>query len=180
MKTYPIIFSGPMARALLENRKTMTRRVMNPQPEFLQFHHYKGKTVYDGEARRWCWKNLVLENIWDFPENRQELAAHCPYGKPGDLLWVRESAYFRPNAVAYAADNEPLRKGERVEGILPCADYGMFQVDDRSFMTGRGAYMALWESINGPDSWEENPRVWVLSFKTHHCNVDEFIKQKTA
>jgi hypothetical protein len=44
----------------------------------------------------------------------------------------------------------------------------------------RGAFHALWESIHGVDSWNENLWVWVLTFRVHHCNIDEFIKQKTA
>ncbi len=35
-------------------------------------------------------------------------------------------------------------------------------------------YMMLWNSINGKDSWGENPWVWVLEFKVHNCNVDDF------
>jgi hypothetical protein len=31
-------------------------------------------------------------------------------------------------------------------------------------LTNRGAFAKLWESINGPDSWQDNPWVWVVSF----------------
>lgn len=95
----PILFSAPMVLAILDGAKTQTRRVMKPQPEHSQFHSWKGKYIYDGEHSMWCWKDILLENIWDFPNNedRIELAKHSPYGVPGDRLWVREtwaSAYM--------------------------------------------------------------------------------------
>lgn len=93
MKERPILMSAPMVRALLEGRKTQTRRIMNPQPVHAQHHVWKGKTVRDAEHRMWCWKDVVLENIWDFPngDDRRELALHSPYGLSGDRLWVREA-----------------------------------------------------------------------------------------
>lgn len=63
VKERPIIFSGPMVRAILEWRKTQTRRVVTPQPE------------------------ERLNAIWKLHPNQEG----CPYGKPGDRLWVRES-----------------------------------------------------------------------------------------
>jgi len=83
-----------MVRALLEGRKTQTRRIVKPQPEYLQVHEHKGKRIYDGANRRWCWKQLVASDCWSIGFE-QELAELCPYGKPGDRLWVRESFWQR-------------------------------------------------------------------------------------
>jgi hypothetical protein len=77
MKARPILFSGPMIRALLDGRKTQTRRIIKPQPEMSA----------EGKAVRMCGHlgpasyllHDVAPRFW------------CPYGKPGDLLWVRES-----------------------------------------------------------------------------------------
>ncbi len=66
MREIPILFSTEMVRALLAGRKTMTRRIMNPQP--LKADIAK-----------------VPTNGWD------SVLPMCPYGKPGDLIWVRES-----------------------------------------------------------------------------------------
>lgn len=96
MKSTGLMFKAPLVRAILSGQKTQTRRIMQPQPEFSQIHKHKGKVIYEGESRMWCWKDLVLENIWDFPDgqDRKTLAARCPFGKPGDQIWVRENFYI--------------------------------------------------------------------------------------
>ncbi|HCL4096733.1 hypothetical protein ACM7PB_15845 [Pseudomonas aeruginosa] len=72
MKERPILFSRPMVRAILEGRKTVTRRVMKPQPDFLG--------------------SMVDPNT---PFKTLDAGLHaritCPYGEPGDRLWVRET-----------------------------------------------------------------------------------------
>ncbi|HCF1158770.1 hypothetical protein [Pseudomonas aeruginosa] len=71
-KERPILFSGPMVRAILEGRKTVTRRVVKPQPDFLG--------------------SMVDPNT---PFKTLDAGLHaritCPYGEPGDRLWVRET-----------------------------------------------------------------------------------------
>lgn len=93
MKARPLLMKGNLVLASLRGDKTQIRRVMNPQPEHKQVHEFKGRTIYDGEHRMWCWKDLVLENLIDFPNNADQkvLAARAPLGRPGDLLWVREN-----------------------------------------------------------------------------------------
>lgn len=105
-----------MVRALIDGRKTQTRRVIKPQPSHDQVHRHKGQVTYDGMHRMWCWQDLVVENLWDFPGNddRQALASRCPYGKVGDRLWCRET--FNPDwcdgHVIYRADSDsPKAKG---------------------------------------------------------------------
>lgn len=110
-KERPILMNGEMVRAVLSGRKTQTRRLLTPQPDHSQLHEYKGRVVYEGENRLFCWKHLALDNIHDFPmnEDRQKLAACCPYGKPGDRLWVREC--FRDIEDPAASDSEVRRWG---------------------------------------------------------------------
>ncbi len=91
MKERPIIFKGEMVRAILEGRKTQTRRLIKPQP-------YKdSKTV-----NLWCWGEdkdpaFTLPILLAASEKQmgEELIRyrHCPYGQAGDRLWVRETFY---------------------------------------------------------------------------------------
>lgn len=75
MKEHPIIFSGEMVRAILDGRKTQTRRVIKPQPT-LAHPHSVGR-FFNPERDAW---DLYGANM-----------TYCPYGVPGDHLWVRET-----------------------------------------------------------------------------------------
>ncbi len=73
MKESPIIFSTPMVQAILEGRKTQTRRIVKPHPD----------EVVNNKPHEWEYGATMSP-----PEPREIL---CPYGNPGDLLWVRET-----------------------------------------------------------------------------------------
>ena len=75
----PILFSAPMVRAILEGRKTQTRRVVKPQPH----HGPVGEMVCLGGAD------------WAMDDGDLSGQFRCPYGVPGDRLWVREA--WAPN-----------------------------------------------------------------------------------
>lgn len=85
MKERPIIFSAPSVRAILSGAKTQTRRVMK-----VRCH-----SICEGDdGKLWPWsENAELaEDFWH----------PCPFGKPGDRLWVRETCR------AEAIDDEGL------------------------------------------------------------------------
>jgi hypothetical protein len=94
MKERPILFSAPMVRAILEGRKTQTRRALNPQPEGgIQYNPCTPHGVLNGRG------NVLV----------------CRHGKRGDRLWVRETheAYYLTRGeksysagVKYRADDE--------------------------------------------------------------------------
>lgn len=93
MTERPILFSGEMVRAILDGRKTQTRRIVKPQPE-----------VVDKEPR-------YQKNTWafwsdDVAQYRNGLIVECPYGKPGDRLWVRHDFY--KNIAAEDSYNEQI------------------------------------------------------------------------
>jgi hypothetical protein len=88
VKEHPILFSAPMVRALLAYTKTQTRRVVKPQP------YYDRRFINDG---------LVLhkkDQDTTTSIHSPLIATHCPYGQPGDRLWVRESGWERPERTA--------------------------------------------------------------------------------
>lgn len=83
-KERPIPFSGPMVRAILEGRKTQTRRLMKPQPERDPTENCG--VWYPSTASR---RKSHYANEDHF---RQGMPADwSPFGKPGDRLWVRET-----------------------------------------------------------------------------------------
>lgn len=91
MRERPILFSGPMVRALLEGRKTQTRRVLKPQPptdwkpspHLAEIHRcVDGEPVEPRSARD------VIGWGWAEEDGHLGFCAPC---LPGDLLWVRET-----------------------------------------------------------------------------------------
>ena len=106
----PILFSAPMVRALLDGRKTMTRRVVKGVPGAVEGHFYSSIGVV----------------LCKREDGRESLPVPCPFGVPGDRLWVKESLKrdFLPHLltgepqlscprVTYAADGAPaLLPGE--------------------------------------------------------------------
>lgn len=188
MKERPILFSGPMVLAILEGRKTQTRRVCKARDEIKV--HPNGQVLAHG--------GFLPELV-------------CPYGQPGDRLWVRETFRIRggdeyayqkhQGSVVYREGCELIDSGpwkpsifmprwasritleieavrvERVQDITEedalaegCTrDFG----PDGSTHWGAGLveaktnYQVLWESINAKRGfgWGKNPFVWVIQFK---------------
>jgi hypothetical protein len=81
MKEHPILFSGAMVNAILEGRKTQTRRVVKPQP-------IAGDPANIG-CLLWSYRNYEYSTEGMRTEFIKDCS--CPYGVPGDRLWVRET-----------------------------------------------------------------------------------------
>jgi len=176
VKERPILFSGPMVRAILDGRKTQTRRLVKPQPP-------SNADLCLCKAKA-CGGNRK----WHLP---------CPYGQPGDRLWVRETIHvMQPRhdgdtgGVLYRADghadwigkwtpsilmprwasritleieevrverlNEISEEDAKAEGCDP---------DDDPNSSYYAEFRDIWQSINSPGSWAENPFVWVVTFR---------------
>ena len=87
MKERPILFSGPMVRAILADRKTQTRRVVKTQPgpewnEIICGHYVPTK------INKRTGEEYPGEEVFGFAD--ADNGWICPYGQPGDRLWVRE------------------------------------------------------------------------------------------
>jgi hypothetical protein len=191
MRERPILFQGAMVRALLAGTKTQTRRVVN----------WKGMEPglnlrFSGLSAVRSGSNWVLSSPTRTSHEYRSVPMPCPYGLPGDRLWVREA--WAPNGpraedgALYRSDfpEGPLSikfkpsihmprwasritlevtevRVERLQDISRgdamdegCPFPNMAQGDDP-----RKWYAELWESINGPGSWDANPWVWVVEFK---------------
>lgn len=72
IKERPILFSAPMVRAILDGRKTQTRRVIKPQPDVVAYSEYNQMIGFNGKPL-------------DFARLK------CKLGRIGDTLWVRET-----------------------------------------------------------------------------------------
>ena len=193
MRERPIIMGADSVRAILDGRKTQTRRVIKPQPKFIGAPNVPFKT---DDANP---KGII----------------NCPYGKVGDRLWVRETVFFEtfhqqsdeelkrygfnPNigVWVYRADNHdyptitanwtsPMfmpREASRI--TLQITDIRVERVQDiteedaiaegvESFNTV-ASYSYLWDSLNAKRGypWENNPWVWVISFKRVHNQKED-------
>jgi hypothetical protein len=231
MKERPILFNRPMVRAILDGTKTQTRRVVKPEVHWVK-DNPQGQVAMIG--------NKV-----------SMVHALCPYGQPGDRLWVKETWNssnqwndIKPTdmpegvPIFYAADYNPdllnlfapwrpslfMRRwmsrltleitgvrvervqditetGARAEGceerhsvamvtvvreggdvlqVAPDYVHGVPAVGDiwhdrrvthveqapsKLLCTARDEFRNIWRSINGPESWAQNPWVWVVEFR---------------
>jgi len=238
MKEGPVLFKGEMVRAILEGRKTQTRRAVKvqPPPECIEISNCGG-----GEFD-------MLHYVAMGRTQRGHIGfIKCPYGKPGDRLWVKESHFLlgrwemngktktgkdkwrffpfqaggvlfpenkpktvRPNTyrrngwykrnslfmprwasritleitgirverLDRISDDDALAEGILEENcIVGCHCAGGYHQEvmgvryfhengnEEGYESADDAYKDLWESINGPGSWDANPWVWVIEFK---------------
>lgn len=248
----PIMFSTPMVSAILDGRKTQTRRII---PESFNGcltnggpHPCPNEPIvfYPGEQFEFNGETITV----DYPQVRAQFhcstldsEAKCKYGKPGDMLWVREKWTRYDNAYqggyGYCHGEEPPPwppyaevNGRRMsvdffqqypkanlkwrpsihmpktaarifllnqkiwvealhdiseedalkEGVLfyddeilksrrfkdyfsDASEYGHPDHDYPTVSTAKESFASLWKSINGEESWNQNPWVWVIEFK---------------
>ena len=206
----PILFSTDMVRAILAGRKTETRRIVKPQPVLgvMSDDSQKRFEMFTGDSNP---VGMTYKGCRYDPWPQCFIKLESPYGKPGDVLWVREKwkknelfigwpyHYYADNDTFTRPDNEKWKpsihmpraacrlflqitdirverlrditeEDARHEGVLPCPFVvgnwkNYLPGDADSYATPVGSFCSLWQSINGPESWEDNPWVWVMKFK---------------
>lgn len=220
MTERPILFSTPMMQALLAGRKTQTRRVIK------------------GTPLKWLDEAGFLPSFVEMKENNM-----CPYGQPGDVLWVRETLEWNAYAtkhnvgeIMYKADGkdvyadvpedyvpprnltkthwesgdnipgggfnwhsgivptilmpkwaariylrvksvrveraQSISEGDAIEEGIESDPIGdgvyknyVFPEGQYKYVSAQDSFKSLWHSINGRESWEANPWVWVIEFE---------------
>lgn len=103
IKERPIIFGGEMVRAIRDGRKTQTRRIVKPQPNDNDIALY-GNGIKAHKLEHYetgCPAGYGFEN--------EDYQWRCPYGAPGERLWVRENFYNDFDNVYYPADSRSKR-----------------------------------------------------------------------
>jgi hypothetical protein len=118
-----------MVRAILDGRKTQTRRVMKPVPTF-----NAGGAILDADGGQ----EDYVEPHWVLPS-----ACSCPYGKPGDLLWVREGFAVQPELWADNHGPQPIHyTADQVIGFAGKPDQR--QIED--YRSKPSIHMPRWAS----------------------------------
>jgi hypothetical protein len=87
MRERPILFSAAMVRALLDGSKTQTRRAIVNRSRV----HPELVYVRESDGSVGGWWPYLSDDGESFVCDGMEHPVDCPYGKPGDLLWVRET-----------------------------------------------------------------------------------------
>ena len=88
MSEKPILFSGPMVRAILDGRKTVTRRVVRMPKVWESNPGALPGLVETREGPAWSWEGCAYQ-MHEWLPHRAFIK--CPYGQPRDRLWVRET-----------------------------------------------------------------------------------------
>lgn len=150
MKERPILFNGEMVQAILEGRKTQTRRVIDPQPKVTKEFLRKNGAWVDG---------LTLSQHVDQAWQDGFIREDCPYGSQGDRLLVQESFWIEITGVRIERLHDISEADAIAEGVV------QEQISPILKRAARSEFMQLWASIYGWDSCESNPFVWVIEFK---------------
>lgn len=232
IKEIPILFSTPMVQAILYGRKTMTRRIVKPQPRKLQPGMIPAPIAIHPDDYEWpnrgSFQCTTVSCKKNGPDNWIEENSKW---KVGDVLWVRESGWVDNNYMPslndphlfWKADYDNYPEWQKVlirdhtdkfpsihmykvfsriwlevtnirverlhdiseedakaEGVqrdtilhhvrykdyyADASGYGHPDVDFPTVSTAIESFISLWFKINGEESWNANPWVWVIEFK---------------
>jgi hypothetical protein len=166
MKEHPILFTGEMVRAILDGRKTQTRRLIKPQPP-------KEATAFR-ESPDGHWYAATHEVISEFSTRYTPLGSdqqhdwRCPYKV--NRLWVKETwcetedEYGTP-IVVYRADEATIPVGRSDGRSLLIRDGRCGDAIAEGF-DFREHFIRTWDDLVAREfRWDANPWVWVYGFR---------------
>ncbi len=140
MRERPILFRPELVRAILDGRKTVTRRTVKPQPEVdlveLPDTYEPEGWFKPGHSGRWSEEGAEGDRIW-----------RCPYGAPGDRLWVRE--VFQPLWAGDRCPRQGLASPEDWAISYPATDgWKEYRDEDKGLTTAAkpSIHMPRWAS----------------------------------
>lgn len=176
MSEKPIIFSGPMVRAILEGRKTMTRRVVKPQPAPRRTHFGRLSRVdfrycsFFGVGRLWVRESISKPHPLDV-DNRCFTGFYRATDPDRKVKW-RPSIHMPRWACRLVLEITGV-KVERLQDITAsdAIDEGIDGAGGNDEFRNRPSvenFQILWDSINGERegcAWACNPWVWAITFK---------------
>lgn len=111
----PIIFNGDMVRAILEGRKTQTRRPITKAHDVA----WAGAVLPASEAGWIAWWPGTEPGLAEFTKRAYRKGFPCPFGEPGDRLWVRETWWdFGDGHVFYRANHASDPKDDMAHGVM--------------------------------------------------------------
>lgn len=186
MKARPILFSTPMVQAILAGRKTQTRRIfkvnktpITHQQEVVFWDVEMGEAVYNSMGGQ-SWWNCPYGNIGDILyvketflyrakktaviykadlEALESFGFGAMYGGWKPSIHMPKSAariFLKITNVRVERLQDISAADIKKEGVSYTIDYYTALLD---------LWESLWKSINGEQSWNDNPYVWVVEFE---------------
>ncbi|RVT97924.1 hypothetical protein EOD42_09045 [Rhodovarius crocodyli] len=200
MTDRPIIFSAPMVRALLDGRKTQTRRVIKKPaaldalavfgPSFLSKAGNADLVGYAPGDRLWVRENYARvgdneDDIHACPDLRVHAYYRADAVCPGHLRW-RPSIHMPRWASRLTLHVEAVRaqrlqdiseEDVRAEGGLQLRSGRWVTAQGEQHFglahhTARGCFGRLWRDLHGPDAWAADPWVAAVTFRVERHNID--------
>ena len=196
MADRPIIFSGPMVKALLAGRKSQTRRVLKPLPrrtiffdaktagldQFQEPPYAPGDRLYVREA----WTARMTHG-WTIADARSRMyQEEILYRADGcdsiDGWWPSihmPREFSRLTLTVTDVRVQRLQEISAADSIAEGVQCGTCEAMNQSACHGRGcfasidAYRTLWNNLHGPEAWDANQWIAAYSFTVQRGNIDQ-------